>query len=80
MGVNETRLSQMKAEAKQHMETMEVNLDRRMLDQQTRYAEDVQRFYQVVETNSKILVELRTDMAKTIVKQDLVLKKIKITE
>jgi len=80
MGVNETRLSQMKTDSEQHMKTMAVNLDKRLLDQQIRYSEDAQRLYRVVADNSKILIELKTDMAKTIVKQDLVLRKIKIAE
>ena len=55
-------------------------MDKRMFDQQIRYSEDVRSFYQAAETNSKILIELKTDMAKTMVKQDLILKKIKIAE
>jgi len=80
MGVNETRLSQMKVESEQHIKTIEVNIDKRMLDQQIRYSEDVQRLYQAAEANSKILIELKTDVAKTMVKQDLILKKTKIAE
>jgi len=80
MGVNETRLSQIKLESEQRIKAIEINIDKRMLDQQTRYAEDVRRFYEVAETNGKILIDLKTDLAKTMVKQDLVLKKIKIAE
>ena len=80
MGVNETRLSQIKLESEQRIKVIEINIDKRMLDQQTRYAEDVRRFYEVAETNGKILIDLKTDLAKTMVKQDLVLKKIKIAE
>ena len=70
----------MKIDSEQHIKTMEINIDKRMIDQQIRYTEDVRRFYEVAEVNGKILIDLKTDLAKTIVKQDLILKKIKIAE
>jgi len=80
MGVNETRLAQIKLESEQRIEAIGINIDKRMLDQQIRYTEDVRRFYEVAEVNGKILIDLKTNLAKTIVKQDLILKKIKMAE
>ena len=80
MGVNETRLAQIKLESEQHIQSIEASIDKRMLDQQVRYTADVRRFYEIAEANGKILVDLKTDLTRTVVKQDLILKKIKMTE
>ena len=80
VGVNETRLTEIKLESQQYIKNIEINLDKRMLEQQIRYAEDVRRFYEIAENNRKLLVDVKTELGNTVVKQDLILKKIKLSE
>jgi len=69
IGINETRLDEIK-----------VNLQVRMADQQERYALDVRQFYIIAEKNRELLVDVKINQAEIKAKQNLVLKKIKITE
>ena len=69
VGLNETRLT-----------AIQVNLEKRLASDRERYAEDVHRFYVIAERNGDLLVEVRTNQAEIKAKQDLVLKKIKLSE
>jgi len=78
--VNETRLGAMKLEYQKSTNQLSASLDKRISEQYIRYTEDVRRFYEMAHHNSELLNEVKENQREIKTKQDLVLKKIKITE
>ena len=80
VGVNETRLTTLKMESVESIKRMETSLERRLSDDRTRYAEDVRRFYVLAERNGNLLDEVKTNQTEIKAKQDLVLRKINMSD
>jgi len=80
VGVNETRLTTLKMESVEAIKRMETSLERRLSDDRTRYAEDVRRFYVLAERNGNLLDEVKTNQTEIKAKQDLVLRKINMSD
>ena len=80
VGVNETRLTTLKMESVESIKRTETSLERRLSDDRTRYAEDVRRFYVLAERNGNLLDEVKTNQTEIKAKQDLVLRKINMSD
>ena len=70
----------MKLEYQKSTNQLSASLDKRISEQYIRYTEDVRRFYEMARHNSELLNEVKENQREIKTKQDLVLKKIKITE
>ena len=79
VGVNETRLAALKMESVESIKRMESSLERRLSDDRIRYSEDVRRFYVIAERNGTLLDEVKTNQTEIKAKQDLVLRKINMS-
>jgi len=87
MGINEARLSDIKelldSNAKQTeraISRIEYGVEKRISIQQERYREEVHRFTMIAEKNGDKLDKVSGEQAEIKALQNLVLKKIKITE
>ena len=87
IGINEARLRTISSDYEKSIGNLTVTLDKRMVDQQMRYAEDVRRFYAVAQNNGALLrnlgeqiISVKMNQADIKAKQELVLKKIKMAE
>jgi hypothetical protein len=87
VGINESRMAELRMHFEKGVAEHEIHVAQRMADAQLRYSEDVQRFIQAVGENRGILRDLTKQisdlngrMSSAEAKQDLMLKKIRITE
>jgi hypothetical protein len=87
VGINETRMNEIKMHFEKGIAEHEIHVTERMTDAQSRYSQDVGRFIREVTQNRIMLRELGKEintvnvrLGKAEAKQDMVLKKIKITE